>query len=77
MPLPKRLMQPWTPKDLKLMRLCARQKLSAKAAAALLGRTRGAVAYKAMVEGVSFRAIAQPAGVQRRRFAKPRARRAA
>jgi hypothetical protein len=66
MPRPKRLNEPYTPADLKVMRDCARQKMSARQAAALLGRTRGAVAYKAMVEGIHFRAVSQPVGVQRR-----------
>lgn len=66
---PKRLMLPYTPADLKLLRQCARQKMSAREAAKVLGRTRGAIAYKAMVEGIHFSAIKQPRGVQRRRFA--------
>lgn len=74
---PKRLTLPYTAADLRLMRQLAKQKKSAREAAKVLGRTRGAVAYKAMVEGIHFRAIAQPAGVQRRRFRKTRARRAA
>jgi hypothetical protein len=59
-------MFPYTSADLKLMRQCARQKMSAREAAKLLGRTRGAIAYKAMVEGISFRAIKQPRGVQKK-----------
>jgi hypothetical protein len=63
---PKRLTLPYTAADLKIMRTMARQKKSARETAKVLGRTRGAVAYKAMVEEIHFRAIAQPAGVQRR-----------
>lgn len=66
MPQPKRLTLPYTAADLKIMRSMAKQKKSAKETAKVLGRTRGAVAYKAMVEGIHFRAIAQAPGVQRR-----------
>jgi hypothetical protein len=55
---------PWTPSDLKKLRALAKQKLSARLAAKELGRSTGAVKYKAMVEGVRFRFIDQPAGVQ-------------
>lgn len=57
---------PWTPADLKKMRIAARARLSARLAAKELGRTPGAVKYKAMVEGIRFMAINQPRGVQRR-----------
>lgn len=63
---PKRLGRDWTRRDVKTMRECARRGLSAKACANRVQRTRGAVAYKAMVEGVRFRAINQPRGAQRR-----------
>lgn len=63
---------PWTPADMRRMRELARQRKSAREAAKVLGRSRGAVAYKAMVEGVSFRAINQKPGVQKRRFRKAR-----
>jgi hypothetical protein len=46
------------------MRQLAKQKLSARLAAKELGRSTGAVKYKAMVEGIRFRFIDQPAGVQ-------------
>lgn len=62
---PKKHNAPWTPADLKKMRALAKAKLSARLAAKELGRSRGAVAYKAMVEGVRFRAIKQPPGVQK------------
>ena len=55
---------PWTPADLKKMRALAKSKLSARLAAKELGRSTGAVKYKAMVEGIRFRFIDQPAGVQ-------------
>ena len=55
---------PWTPADLKKMRQLPKQKLSARLAAKELGRSTGAVKYKAMVEGIRFRFIDQPAGVQ-------------
>ena len=57
---------PWTSADLKKMRALARSKKSARLAAIELGRSPGAVKYKAMVEGVRFRFIDQPAGVQTR-----------
>jgi hypothetical protein len=55
---------PWAPTDLRKMRALAKSGVSARLAAKELGRTPGAVKYKAMVEGVRFRFIAQPAGVQ-------------
>jgi hypothetical protein len=57
---------PWTPADLKKMRALAKSKLSARLAAKELGRSSGAVKYKAMVEGIRFRYIDQPAGVQKK-----------
>jgi hypothetical protein len=57
---------PWTPADLKKMRDLAKKKLSARLAAKELGRSTGAVKYKAMVEGIRFRYIDQPAGVQKK-----------
>lgn len=55
---------PWAPADLKQMRALAKLRMSARLAAKELGRTPGAVKYKAMVEGIRFRFIDQPAGVQ-------------
>jgi hypothetical protein len=55
---------PWTSADLKKMRALAKAKQSARLAAKELGRTPGAVKYKAMVEGIRFRFIDQPRGVQ-------------
>ena len=57
---------PWTPADLKKMRALAKGKMSARLAAKELGRSTGAVKYKAMVEGIRFRYIDQPAGVQKK-----------
>jgi hypothetical protein len=57
---------PWTDADLKKMRALAKRKLPARLAADELGRTAGAVKYKAMVEGIRFNAIDQPRGVQKR-----------
>lgn len=56
----------WTSADLKKMRALAKAKKSARLAAIELGRSPSAVKYKAMVEGVRFRFIDQPAGVQTR-----------
>lgn len=66
---------PWTPKDLKKLRQLARAKLSARLAARELGRTTGSVKYKAMTEGVRFRFIDQPKGVQKRLARATRRRR--
>ena len=57
---------PWTSADLKKMRELAKKRMSARLAAKELGRSTGAVKYKAMVEGIRFRFIDQPAGVQLR-----------
>lgn len=57
---------PWTSADIKKMRALAKARMSARLAAKELGRSPGAVKYKAMVEGVRFRFIEQPAGVQTR-----------
>ena len=56
----------WTAADLKKLRALAKKKMSARLAAQELGRSTGAVKYKAMVEGIRFRFIDQPAGVQKR-----------
>jgi hypothetical protein len=64
--MPHAIPRPWTPADLKKMRALAEQGLSSRLAAVKLRRTRGAVAFKAMNEGIRFRSIAQPAGVQRK-----------
>lgn len=56
----------WTPAENRKLRQLARQGLSGREAGKVLQRTRGAVAYKAMVLGVSFHKINQPKGVQKR-----------
>lgn len=61
-----KLNKPWSPADLKKMRALAAQGYSAREAAIELGRTTGATKYKAMVEGIRFKAIDQPAGVQKK-----------
>lgn len=58
--------RPWTPHDVKRMRKYASDGLSSRVAAERLGRSRGAVAYKAMTLKVEFHAINQPYGVQQR-----------
>ena len=58
---------PWTATDLKKLRWLAKMKLSARLAAKEVGRTAGAVKYKAMVEGLRFQFLKQPRGVQKRR----------
>lgn len=58
-------MKPWTPRELLRLRGMAKRKQSARQAAAELGRTPGAVKFKAMTEGIRFHAIEQPRGAQR------------
>lgn len=67
---------PWTAADLKKMRALAKARMSARLAAVELGRSPGAVKYKAMAEGIRFRFIEQPVGVQTR-IARRRRRAAA
>lgn len=73
--------KPWSAHDMKRLRSMAGQRSSARQAAAKLGRSLGGVKYKAMVEGVRFRAINQPVGSQikalRTRRRRERSRRAA
>ena len=52
-----RHMREWSEGDMKKLRQFAKQKVSACVAAQKLGRSPGAVRYKAMMEGVSFRSI--------------------
>jgi hypothetical protein len=52
-----RHMREWSEGDMKKMRAFAKSKLSARVAAQKLGRSPGAVRYKAMMEGISFRSI--------------------
>lgn len=72
-----RLNLPWTAADTSRMRAMAKARKSAREAAKVLRRTRGAVAYKAMVLGVHFKNVRQPQGIQqriqRRRAARQRA----
>jgi hypothetical protein len=62
----KKLGEPYTPKDLQVMRRFAKAGRSAREAAKELGRSRGAIAFKAMNEGIRFRATEQPKGPQLR-----------
>lgn len=59
---------PWSQSDESNLRLFARQGMTAKAAARLLGRPLPGVKFKAMELGESFHGINQPPGVQLRRF---------
>jgi hypothetical protein len=68
----KRHNREWTPHDIKRMRSKARAGLSAREASKELGRTMGAVKYKAMVEGIRFKAINQPKGPQLKLAARRR-----
>lgn len=52
-----RHMREWSATDMKKLRQFARSRVSARVAAQKLGRSPGAVRYKAMMEGVSFRSI--------------------
>ncbi len=52
-----RHMREWSEGDMKKLRAFAKAKTSARVAAQKLGRSPGAVRYKAMMEGVSFRSI--------------------
>ena len=62
----------WSAHDLKRMRALAAEGVTGREAAERLGRSHGAIKYKAMVEGVSFHAINQARGVQRRLARKRR-----
>lgn len=55
---------PWTDADLTRLRGYASEEMSAKQAAQRMGRTTGAVKYKAMMEGIRFQFIKQPRGSQ-------------
>lgn len=57
MPRAKKTGLPYSEAELKKMRRCARERVSARVTAEKLGRSPGAVRYKAMVEGISFRSI--------------------
>lgn len=62
----------WTPAELKNLRALAKKRMSARLAAVELGRSTGAVKYKAMVESIRFQAINQQQGVQERLARKKR-----
>jgi hypothetical protein len=66
MPASRKHNSPWSAADLKKLRALAKAKLSARLAAKELGRTTGAVKFKAMTLGIRFRAINQPKGVQQK-----------
>jgi hypothetical protein len=57
---------PWTQSELKQMRALAKKGMPARIASRILGRTIGAIKYKAMTERIRFHAIEQPVGVQKR-----------
>lgn len=61
-----RLGQPWDKDDIKAMRTLAKQKQPASYVARVLGRSRGAVAFKAMTLKIRFHSIEQPRDVQRK-----------
>lgn len=60
----KRHNYPWTAREMDRMRRAAKRGDSARVTADALGRSTGAVKWKAMVEGVRFHAINQPRGAQ-------------
>jgi hypothetical protein len=53
----RRVVRPWSKEDIKNLRALAKARLSGPQVATELRRTRGAVAQKAMILGVSFRSI--------------------
>jgi hypothetical protein len=53
----RRVVRAWSKEDVKTLRVLAKAKLSGPQVAKKLRRTRGAVAQKAMLLGVSFRSI--------------------
>lgn len=55
--MPKSAPKPWTPTDIQKMRELAKRRISARIAAKALKRSPGAVRFKAMMVGVSFRSI--------------------
>jgi hypothetical protein len=56
----------WSKRDVGRLKACAMVGKSSREAAATLGRTPGAVRYKAMVERITFRSIKQPKGAQKK-----------
>lgn len=61
-----RAMKPWTPKELEKLRAIAASGRSAREASKALRRPHPGLRYKAMVEGIKFFSVRQPAGVQKR-----------
>jgi hypothetical protein len=53
----RRLVRAWSKEDVKSLKALAKARLSGPQVAKKLRRTRGAVAQKAMILGVSFRSI--------------------
>lgn len=53
----KKHMQPYTPAEVRRIRRYAANRTSARVTAALIGRSPGALRYKAMKLGVRFRSI--------------------
>jgi hypothetical protein len=53
----RRVVRAWSKEDVKTLRALAKARLSGPQVAKKLGRTRGAVAQKAMILGVRFRSI--------------------
>lgn len=62
----KRHNREWSENDMLVMRAGAKIKMSAREVAGKLGRSTGAVKYKAMVLGIRFRNINQPKGAQKK-----------
>ncbi len=58
--------KPWTPKEISRLRAIAKSGKSAREASEILGRPHPGLRFKAMVEGIKFFSVKQPAGVQRR-----------
>lgn len=54
----------WTETDVARLRKYAKARMSARQAARRMGRTPGAVKYKAMTSGIRFCNINQPRGAQ-------------
>jgi hypothetical protein len=53
----QRVVRAWSKADVKALRALAKARLSGPQVAKKLGRTRGAVAQKAMILGVRFRSV--------------------
>jgi hypothetical protein len=53
----QRVVRAWSKEDVKALRALAKARLSGPQVAKKLGRTRGAVAQKAMILGVRFRSV--------------------